>query len=98
MIQPRRKAGTACDFDRLETTTVRWAISGNDDGLTCGRAKARSSYTSSDTSHRSWRRQRSAIAVISSAVNTAPVGLCGELIQTTRVRGVTAAASAGMSG
>jgi hypothetical protein len=43
MIQPSRKPGIACDFDRLETTIVRSAMRGNDHGLTCGRVKARSS-------------------------------------------------------
>ena len=43
-------------------------------------------------------RQSFGDASISSAVNTAPVGLCGLLIQMTRVRGVTAAAIASRSG
>ena len=43
MIQPKRKPGIACDFDRLDTTTVRSAMPGNDHGLRCRRAKARSS-------------------------------------------------------
>src|ERR1700730_14641645 len=90
ITQPRRKDGIACDFDRLEMTTARSDMPARDHALTCGRAKARSSYTSSDSSQRSFSRHIAAILAISSAVKTAPVGLWGELIQITLVRGVIA--------
>jgi hypothetical protein len=47
---------------------------------------------------RSCSRHSSAMPAISSAVNTAPVGLCGLLIQITRVRGVNARAKLSTSG
>jgi len=55
-------------------------------------------YTSSEmTSTRGWRRTTSAIASISPAEKTLPVGLCGELRTINLVRGPTAASSASAS-
>ncbi len=56
------------------------------------------SYTSSVTTIRSRSTASSAIAVSSGRDSTIPVGLCGELSSSSRVRPVTASRSASRSG
>jgi hypothetical protein len=78
--------------------TVRSGMPGRVAIGTCSPVYTRCSYTSSVTTSRSRVTAIRAMAVISSRVNTAPVGLCGELSRMARVRGVTAARSASRSG
>ncbi len=78
--------------------TVRSGIPGSVASGTCSPVYTRCSYTSSVTTSRSRLTAIRAMAVSSSRVNTAPVGLWGELSRMARVRGVTAAASAARSG
>ena len=72
-------------------------MSGNDAMLTCSPSKTTSSYDSSEMTHRSCRLATAAIPSRSSRVSTPPVGLFGEFMYNTRVRGVIFASSSSMS-
>ena len=77
-----------------EMRTVRSRMPGRVASGTCRLAasvKTRCSYTSSVTAYASYSWHSWAISRSSSAVNTLPVGLCGELSSTTLVRGPNAA-------
>ena len=79
------------DLPPEDTVTVRSAIPSRlATGMCRTPSKTRCSYTSSDTTIRSFLVATSATACSSSRVKTVPVGLCGELSRIIRVRGVTA--------
>ncbi|CAM5663122.1 hypothetical protein SFUMM280S_08318 [Streptomyces fumanus] len=78
--------------------TVRSRIPGKLASGTCSApSKTRCSYTSSVTTSRSRSTASSATAASSARVRTVPVGLCGVLISSSRVRSVTASRSSSRS-
>ena len=77
-----------------EIVRVRSHIPGRVAMGTCSASsKTRCSYTSSVSTHASCSLARSATSSSSARENTRPVGLCGVLRRTTRVRGENAARS-----
>ena len=91
-IQPTFQPVTLNVLPALLTTRVRSRMPGSVAGETCRPpSKTRCSYTSSVTTSRSCATDTSAKRASSSGVRTVPVGLCGVLSSSSRVRGVTAA-------
>ena len=84
---------------KLETTRLRAASSGYRETLWCGwPSKTMCSYTSSLSSSTSVGASSVCSCCICWAVQTVPLGLCGELMMSSRVRGVRAAAMRSKSG
>lgn len=82
----------------LEMVMVRSAMPCKPASGTCWRpSNTRCSYTSSVITNRSAATAISAMVASSAALSTVPVGLCGELTISARVRGVTARRSASAS-
>ncbi len=81
-----------------EIRTVRSRMPGKVASGTCRlSSKTRCSYTSSQITSTSCRTASSAIRASSRSDSTVPVGLCGELISSTLVRGLKAASSSARS-
>ena len=92
--QPIFQPVTLNDFPAEEIVTVRSAIPGSVAiGICCAASNVRYSYTSSVTTIRSCAMAISAMTASSAALSTVPVGLCGLLISSRRVRSVMACAS-----
>ena len=91
--QPIFQPVTAKVLPPLEMVTVRSAMPGSVAMGMCSPSNTRCSYTSSVTTIRSRSTATAAMDSSSARLNTLPVGLWGLLSTSSRVRGVTAAAS-----